>query len=134
MRLWHKQLIPYLPRQQLIAQWRECCCIARNIAVNGSPNHILVNKILEYPLSHFQTYSQMVFMECIQRGYNVDLYNFCKWINSDFDEVNPVELFHDWHTERYFWQCYYNLEEKFDCGGIKLEEWEILCDEFSQWL
>lgn len=28
MRLWHKDLIHYLPRQQLIAQWRECCAIA----------------------------------------------------------------------------------------------------------
>lgn len=25
MRLWHKDLIPYLPRQQLLGQWRECC-------------------------------------------------------------------------------------------------------------
>lgn len=32
MRLWHKDLIPYLPRQQLIAQWRECCAIAGSIA------------------------------------------------------------------------------------------------------
>ena len=41
MRLWHKDLIPYLPKQQLISQWRECCCIAKNIADNGTPNHLL---------------------------------------------------------------------------------------------
>lgn len=43
MRLWHKELIPYLPRQQLIAQWRECCAIASNLASKGTPNHLLVN-------------------------------------------------------------------------------------------
>jgi uncharacterized protein (TIGR02328 family) len=32
MRLWHKDLISVLPRQQLLGQWRECCLIARNIA------------------------------------------------------------------------------------------------------
>ncbi len=133
MRLWHKYLIPYLPRQQLIAQWRECCCIARSIAVDGTPNHILVNRIMDYPRSHFQTYAKMVYIECISRDYHVSLYNFCKWIHSDFEDVPMEELFKDWHTRRYFWQCYYNLEEKFDCGGIELEEWELLCDEFVQY-
>ena len=47
MRLWHKDLIPYLPRQQLLGQWRECCCIVRNIAMLGTPNHILVNKVMD---------------------------------------------------------------------------------------
>lgn len=133
MRLWHKYLIPYLPKQQLIAQWRECCCIARSIAVDGTPNHILVNRIMDYPRSHFQTYAKMVYVECISRGYNVSLYNFCKWIHSDFEDVPMEELFKDWHNIRYFWQCYYNLEEKFDCGGIELDEWELLCDEFVEY-
>ena len=39
MRLWHKDLIDVLPRQQLISQWREICCIAKNIAEKGTPNH-----------------------------------------------------------------------------------------------
>lgn len=25
MRLWHKDLIPVLPRKQLLGQWLECC-------------------------------------------------------------------------------------------------------------
>ena len=39
MRLWHKDLISVLPRQQLLGQWRECCLIARNIAEKNTPNH-----------------------------------------------------------------------------------------------
>lgn len=23
-----------------------------------------------------------------------------------------------WHNDRYFLQCFYNLQEKHDCGGI----------------
>ena len=38
MRLWHRDLIHYLPRQQLIAQWRECYAIASNIANKGTIN------------------------------------------------------------------------------------------------
>jgi len=45
LRLWSYQLLPYLPRQQLLSQWRECCCIAKSITEKGTPNHILVNKI-----------------------------------------------------------------------------------------
>jgi len=26
------------------------------------------------------------------------------------------------------------LEEKYFCGAIEQEEWELLCDEFCEWL
>lgn len=48
MGLWHKDLIEKLPREQLVAQWRECSAIAGNLITKGTPNHILVNKILNY--------------------------------------------------------------------------------------
>ena len=38
------------------------------------------------------------------------------------------ELFAGWHDDRYLLQCYYNLQEKFDCGGITEDEW-IIIDE-----
>ena len=69
MRLWHKDLIEVLPRQQLVAQWRECCCIAKNLAENGTPNHILVNRILEYTSEHFTEYCLSIHKEMIRRGY-----------------------------------------------------------------
>lgn len=134
MRLWHKDLIPYLPRQQLLAQWRECCAIARNIAVNGTPNHILVNRIMDYPIEHFWAYANLVYAELIARGYQCDFYSFGKWCDrmgsmpERFD-VTIDDIFYDWHTDRYYWQCYHNLEEKYDCGGIPQEEWEVIEDE-----
>lgn len=124
MRLWHKALIPVLPRQQLLAQWRECCCIARHIAVNGTPHHILVNPILDYPMSHFYTYCNMVCIEMEARGYRNDFSKLEQWLDEDVTEtVSFQELFEGWHTRRYFVQCFYNLQEKYDRGGITEEEW-----------
>lgn len=128
MRLWHKDLILVLPRKQLVAQWRECCLIAKNIAENGTPNHILVNKIMSYPLNHFCYYGRLIELEMTKRGYRVKGDKFDKWLrNENYAVPYPYptykELFADWHNDRYLKQCYYNLEEKYDCGGIKHAEW-----------
>ena len=63
MRLWHKDLIKVLPRQQLVSQWRECCAIAGRLAKYGTPNHLLVNKILDYHPDHFVFYANLVVKE-----------------------------------------------------------------------
>ena len=130
MRLWHKSLIPYLPRQQLISQWRECCCIARNIYKNGTPNHILVNKIIEYPDEEFNGYALMVCREMERRGYKNDIFKFMKYRKSDCFSYRS-EIYNTWHNKRYLDQCFYNLQEKYDRGGISEEEWKILEDGYS---
>jgi hypothetical protein len=53
MRLWHTKLIPVLPREHLVAQWRELSSIAGKIQLNGNPNHVLVNFVMDYDLSMF---------------------------------------------------------------------------------
>lgn len=126
MRLWHKKLVPVLPRQQLLGQWRDCCCIAKNISTKGNPNHIMVNKIINYPIGHFITYSVYhVAHEMTVRGYTVDLNKFWKYfpIGDNFEVPSDFLLFAGWHNERYFKQCYHILEEKYDCGAITEEEW-----------
>ena len=126
MRLWHKDLISVLPRQQLLSQWRECCCIAKNMKTNGTPNHLLVNKILDYDEYHFIYYSILIRQEMLRRGYKCDFTKFSKYYDFVFDDYYmPLEddLFDNWHNYRYFVQCYCNLQEKYDCGGIDDEEW-----------
>lgn len=126
MRLWHKDLICVLPRQQLLGQWRECCVIAKNIHDNGSPNHILVNKVIEYPIEHFLSYANIVIYHMKFRGYNVkekSIEELRKNLNCNNTNINGDMLFKNWHNKRYLEQCYYNLQEKFDCGGITEEEW-----------
>ena len=126
MRLWHKELIHCLPKNQLLGQWRECCCIAKSIAEKGTPNHILVNKIMDYPIDHFAYYCRIVyrFMEMREYKCNPDLLS--KYLNIDwqYSWVYVGDLFRDWHNPRYYKQCYYNLQEKYDCGGISDDEWE----------
>lgn len=121
MRLWHKYLIGVLPRKQLLGQWRKCCLIAKNIAEKGTPNHLLVNKVMEYPIDEFCDYCNIVLKQMLVRGYNVseksvhcleDNVGFC--VDSDLN----MGIFKDWHNNRYLKQCFYNLQEKYDCGGI----------------
>ena len=126
MRLWHKDLIQVLPRQQLLSQWRECCCIARNIRVNGTPNHLLVNKVLNYPKEHLCYYASLVHDELVRRGYKCDYLKFDIWLHVNSNHCTYDELFKDWHNEEYLMICYYNLYEKYLCGGISETEWQTL--------
>ena len=147
MRLWHYKLIPYLDKQRLVAQWRECCCIAKNIANNGTPNHLLVNKILEYPSIHFNIYTRMVIEEMGIRGYNIkkDAYDKfytniqigqCYFRDNHYktNQVINREVFPYWHTDRYLKQCLLNLQEKFDCYGINPTEWHKICENFEVYM
>ena len=134
MRLWHKDLIDVLPRQQLLAQWRECCAIASNIATKGTPNHILVNKITDYSQMHFIAYADMILNEMSKRSYNVTGVTMERFRDNvrlgrdyfyDGILINK-NIYPDWMNERYLKQCYYNLQEKYDCGGITEEEWQLI--------
>lgn len=135
MRLWHKDLIPVLPKQQLLGQWRECCCIARNIAINGTPNHLLVNKIMDYPAGHFWKYGFLIMTEMEHRGFNCDFERFEQWIDKPYALLLPdyEDLFKDWHNDRYMMQCLSNLQEKFDCGGIGICEYEKIMEFTNNW-
>lgn len=135
MRLWHKDLIPVLPDKQLLGQWRECCAIARNIAEKGSPNHILVNKIMDYPLEHFLRYGELVNREMLERGFRPALCRFSSFL--DLTDCNfgvivkKDDLFQGWHNFRYLTQCIFNLQEKYDCGGISEEEYAKILELYS---
>lgn len=72
MRLWHKDLIPYSPRKQLVAQWRECCVICSNWVNKGTPpNHLLVNKVVDYPKIEFYNYTMLILQEMTNRNYKI---------------------------------------------------------------
>ena len=130
MRMWHKDLIPYLPRQQLLGQWREVCAIARNIEVNGTPNHVLVNKVMDYPKDHFVTYANTVYLEMQKRGYRASWIRFSETMQFMEPFISVREIYRDWHNVRYLRQCLYNLQEKADCGAIPEEEWERITDQW----
>lgn len=130
MRLWHKDLLSVLPREQLVAQWRECSAIAGSILKNNTPNHILVNKILDYPIEHFILYSLQVRQEMTRRGYRTmqsvedKIWKLLPENKEKIISLDIYDLYKDWHNERYLLQCYYNLQEKYDCGGFSKEIFE----------
>jgi uncharacterized protein (TIGR02328 family) len=132
MRLWSKDLIEILPNKQLLSQWREIMAIIGSIKKKGFPNHILVNKVMNYPLNHFSSYTKIVTDEMIKRGYNLNkekiqyVYEFCGQPNISFSE-----LYFEWHNEEYIKICLYNMYEKYICGGILLQEWNIIMEKFG---
>ena len=126
MRAWHKDLIPVLPREQLVAQWRELSAIAGNIITKGTPNHILVNKVINYPMNHFITYAAAVRHEMTKRGYRTmdkvwdKITSVC---NNDYNYLPLNEIYPDWMDDTYYCICYSNLLEKHNCGGISDDDW-----------
>ena len=146
MRLWHKNLIKVLPRKQLIAQWRELCCIAKNVADKGTPNHALVNKVLNYSWIHFNTYTNLVIQEIQNRGYKISKNSYLKFCENsskarDYFDNRPDnvciksldDVYKSWHNEKYYVQCFYNLEEKHDCGLISDNEWEKIIKAYIKY-
>lgn len=45
MRIWHYQLLPYLPDAQFKGQLRELVAIMRDWKRKGKTNHVLINKV-----------------------------------------------------------------------------------------
>lgn len=114
MRLWHYELIPYLPTKQLRGQWRELNSIFAN-----QPNHILINYVYEYPKNDLYSYSIMIVREIYKRGMKIigfkkfyDYFGVSK--TTCLDYVEKPFKYH--HNKRYLIQCFYNLQEKLDRG------------------
>ena len=125
MRLWHKNMIVVLPREQLIAQWREVSGIAGAIQKNGTPNHLLVNKVLDYDFDHFISYAALVRAEMTYRGYKTmdKVWDKIVALKPNYNQLMIEDIYSDWHNNRYLTQCFYNLQEKYDCGGISEEDY-----------
>lgn len=132
MRLWHSSLIDVLPREQLVACWREISAIAGAIQKNGTPNHILVNFVLDYDFDHFISYAYYIRQEMNTRKYRTMNTVWDKivalkpnWELLPLDEVFPAKM-----SDFYFDVCYYNLAEKHSCGGFSDEEWKKIFDKW----
>lgn len=120
MRMWHKDLIPYLPNRFLSTQWVDCRVIS-NAWNNGVLKDKYTVKVMYYPKSHFIEYCNSVFAELVKRGYHPN-----NQFIEEYEEepVAKSDLFKDWHNKRYLIQCFFMLEECYDCGLITREEFE----------
>ena len=109
MRLWHIDLIPYLPNSQLVAQWREL-----NSIFKKQDKHILINYIYDYDKDYLYIYSLNVIDEMERRNFVIRSYdNFNNYFNEIFNKPIPRHLRFDEHDNEYLTICYYNLKEKY---------------------
>ena len=126
MRLWHYKLIPYLPKSQLLAQWREL-----NSIFKKQDKHILINYIYNYPKAYLMNYTYKVLNELHNRNIKVKSYdNFDRY----FHDVSYMQYENfDAHNNEYLTICYYNLKEKYLRGqkDFTKDVWEKL-DNFYQ--
>ena len=66
MRIWHVDLIPYLPRTQLLAQWREL-----NSIFKKQDKHILINYIYDYGKGFLYNYARQIVEEMEKRKFKI---------------------------------------------------------------
>lgn len=125
MRLWHYKLIPVLPNQMLVSQWRECIAIKRQWQ-KGTLKHRLVSYVMDYNKKYFRNYAMLVAEEMTRRNikYQEKLYIELIMFSSSECSLVSYNLNYPEHNNKYLKQCYYNLEEKHDRGIISDEEWK----------
>lgn len=123
MRLWHIDLILYLPKSQLLAQWREL-----NSIFKKQDKHILINYIYNYPECFLKYYSDITIKEMQKRGIKIKSYDNYDYY---FGDTRAFPQRFKEHNDEYLTICYYNLKEKYIRGqkDFTKDVWEKL-DKF----
>ena len=134
MRLWHKNMIPFLPDMQLKGQWRECVLIAKDLQEKGKTNHLLINILEQYPHNDFMTYCWYVFQEMHNRGFAVTMASQQKVFYKPY--IMQYDIFNGWHNKEYLRVCVCNLFEKYKFGRgksrISQEEWDKILQGYKK--
>lgn len=135
MRLWHYQLLPYLPDAHFKGQLRELVGIMHDWKDKGKTNHILINKVMEYPKEDLGGYFLEYQREYQMRGMRIKPtieFEFFKFCNGSANKPP----FDEWHNKEYLRVCMANLYEKhhFGIGKSRItdEEWETLCSGYKE--
>jgi uncharacterized protein (TIGR02328 family) len=134
MRLWNYELLPYLPEAQFKGQLRELVAIMHDWRDKGKTNHLLINRVMEYPKNDFVRY----FIE-----YEVEYHKrYGKWLTKQWKEFEAFSddgknkgIFEGWHNKEYLRICMSNLLEKHRGIGksrITDDEWARLCEGYEQ--
>ena len=122
MRLWHEDLIPQLPRQQLLGQHRECCALRGR---GWGKKHSVVDYVFQYAIEKLEDYHFLVMKEMERRGYTPNTlwwlrgYRGKSYTNQvkfiDFIENDGSKVYLE-HNQEYLKECLANLKAK----GIEL--------------
>ena len=130
MRLWHYELLPFLPKSQLLAQWREL-----NSIFKKQDKHILINYIYDtdkyWTKANLWEYTMAVILEMQKRNYKikslVNADNYFEGIGTIPKKIKYLAKYEE-HDDEYLTICYWNLREKYLRGqkDFSAEIWEKL--------
>lgn len=137
MRLWHVDLLHYLPDMQLRGQLRELIAIMHDWRGKGQTNHLLINHVMNYPKTELTKYF-LIYREEYYKRFNKtidDKYSL------EFQHFAPAavywtdEIYKGWHDKVYLRICMANLFEKYRGVGnnkITVEDWNRLCKGYKK--
>lgn len=91
MRLWHQTLIPYLDRQRLLGQHRECAALR---GAGWGRKHSTVDYVFTHSPAYLVAYHYLIMDEMEKRGYHPDHI----WDNWNYRGKN-LEIQDDWTTD-----------------------------------
>lgn len=142
MRLWHYELLPYLPDAQFKGQLKELVAIMHDWRDRGQTNHLLINRVMDYDKREFIAYAlyYMVFYKCryfkgVSEKIAEEFYRFAETEDTIWT-MEGDSYFNGWHNKEYLRVCMANLYEKWKFGKGKSritdEEWKRLCDGYRK--
>lgn len=135
MRIWHYRLLPYLPELQFKGQLRELVAIMHDWRDKGKTNHILINRVMEYPRADLASYAwnyAELYYKRFRKSHQKTVKEFVEFACGSY---NPYP-FEGWHDDGYLRVCMANLYEKHFYGvgksRISDEEWAVLADGYMR--
>lgn len=137
MRLWHYKLLDSLPTLQFNGQRRELVAILHDWRDKGTTNHLLINRVMDYPKSefvcYFDVYSRYFY---IRNGFPIPQKSAEEF--HDFDDHTDFDggLYSDWMNDEYLRVCMANLYEKYKFGkgasAVSEIEWKKLILKYKE--
>ena len=137
MRLWHYELLPYLPDSQFKGQLREIVAIMHDWRDKGKTNHLLINRVMDFSKRELSDYFYEYIWQYEKRYGKFPKSETIKefWAFKYPSVETPEVLFKDWHNKEYLRVCMANLCEKhiFGVGRSRItdEEWARLIDGYE---
>lgn len=139
MRLWHYQLLPYLPDMQFRGQLREIVAIVRTWRATGKTNHLLINRVMDYGKYELFRYFAL-YLEEYNRRYGKRVKNLNNYYSEilwfaaeDVREFDDEVVYPGWHNKEYLRICMANLYEKhlgIGKNAITDAEYQVLLDGY----
>lgn len=136
MRMWHVELLPYLPDMQFRGQLRELVAIMHDWRDKGKTNHLLINHVTLFGTDQLYEYLRCYEDEWNRRysrklntKYAAEFLDFC---DARFDRFRCYKI---WHNKDYLRICMANLYEKYLGVGknvITAKEWQTLIEGYEK--